>query len=161
MLIRAKVPENRRYEQRIKRGMNKCGRQCTACPLIKCGNKVKLKNNKEWNINKNVNCDSFNVIYLLECNKDNCRKRYVGETGRQFRFRLADHRGYITNKIESQPAGAHFNLPGHSLANMNATILEQVKYSNEEYRKEREKYFIRKLDTYNIGGWGGISFTFT
>ena len=151
MLIRAKVPESRRYQQRIKRGMNKCGRQCTACPHIKVGNKVTLKNNKEWNTNKNVNCDSFNVIYLLECNKDNCRKRYVGETGRRFRFRGADHRGYITNKIESQPAGAHFNLPGHSLDNMSATILEQVKYNNEGYRKEREKYFLRKLDTYNIG----------
>ena len=88
---------------------------------------------------------------MLECDKDNCRKRYIGETGRQFRFRLADHRGYISNKIESQPIGAHFNLPGHSLANMKATILEQVKFNNEEYRKEREKYFIRKLDTYNRG----------
>ena len=41
MIIRAKVPEARRYEQRIKRGMNKCGKQCPACPFIKCGKKSK------------------------------------------------------------------------------------------------------------------------
>ena len=64
-----------------------------------------------------------------------------------FRFRLADHRGYIINKVESQPAGLHFNLPGHSLDNMTATILEQVKYNNEEYKK-RAKYFNRKLNTF-------------
>ena len=75
MIIRAKVPEARRYEQRIKRGMNKCGKQCPACPFIKCGNKVKVNSKTDWNINKNMNCDSFNVIYLLECDKDNCRKR--------------------------------------------------------------------------------------
>ena len=118
-----------------------------ACPLIKSGNKVKLSDN----LNKNLNCNSFNVVYLLECDIDRYRKRYIGETGRLFRFRLADHRGYISNKVESQPAGAYFNLPGHNLANMKATILEQVKFNSAEYRKERVKYFIRKLDTYNTG----------
>ena len=54
MIIRAKVPETRRYEQRIKRGTNKCGRQCTACPFVKGGNKVKVNSNTDWNINKNV-----------------------------------------------------------------------------------------------------------
>jgi len=85
------------------------------------------------------------VVYLLECEKENCNQKYIGETGRQFKFRLADHRGYITNKIESKATWAHFNLPGHSLANMKATILEQVKFKDEAYRKEREKYYIRKI----------------
>ena len=131
--------------------MKKCSRACTACPFINQTKKVRLSENEYWNINKHVNCDSFNVVYLLECNKEKCKQRYIGETGRMFRFCLADHRGYIINKVESQPAGLHFNLPGHSLDNMKATILEQVKYNNEEYRKEREKYLIRKLNTYNKG----------
>ena len=66
-----------------------------------------------------------------------------------FRFRLAKHKGYIFNKVESQPAGANFNLPGHSLDNLKETILEQVKFNNEQYRKEMENYFIKK--TYNTG----------
>ena len=69
----------------------------------------------------------------------------------------------------SQPAGAHFNLPGNSLGNMKATIREQVKYKYEEKRKEREKYFIRKLETKDDclnkpkkpGGLGGFILTFT
>ena len=46
------------------------------------------------------------------------------------------HRHSITNTIKSQPAGAHLNLPGHSLANMNATLLEQLNYNSEKYRKK-------------------------
>ena len=36
--------------------------------------------------------------------------------------------------------GAHFNLPGHSLANIDFTVVEQVKYNNEAYLEEREIY---------------------
>ena len=68
-----------------------------------------------------------------------------------FRFRLADHRGYVTNRVTSQATGEHFNLPGHSLADLSITILEQTNRKSSEYRKERERYFIRKFDTYYHG----------
>ena len=87
---------------------------------------IRLSENSYWHINRRVNCKSFNVVYLIECDKNNCRERYIGETGRIFKFRLDEHRGYINKKDESQATGAHFNLPGHSLANMKATIFEQV-----------------------------------
>ena len=48
--------------------------------------------------------------------------------------------GYIINKDESQATGAHFNLPGHSLANIKSTILEQVHKKNDIYRKETLLY---------------------
>ena len=64
----------------------------------------------------------------------------MGETGRFFKKRLDEHRGYITSKDERQPLGAHFNLPGHSLANLKATIIEQVLKNEEVYRKEREHF---------------------
>ena len=88
---------------------------------------------------------------MLECQKDNCRQRYIGETGRQLRQRIAEHRGYITNQVLTKATGAHWNLPGHSLANLRVTIIEQSKYNNAEYRKEREKHFIRKCYTFNNG----------
>ena len=47
--------------------------------------------------------------------------------------------------------GAHYNLPGHNLADLKVTILEQTKSSDEDYRMEREKYFIRKFDAFNKG----------
>ena len=47
--------------------------------------------------------------------------------------------------------GAHFNLPGHSLADMKATIIEHVKKQSDIYRKERENFFIRKFNTFHAG----------
>ena len=47
--------------------------------------------------------------------------------------------------------GHHFNLPSHSLSDLSVTIIEQVKKNDENYRREREKYFIRKFNTFYSG----------
>ena len=65
--------------------------------------------------------------------------------------RLSDHRGYINNQVVSVTTGDHFNLPGHSLANMKITLLEKVKVNNDLYRKERETYLINKFNTHYQG----------
>ena len=72
-------------------------------------------------------------------------QRYIGTTGRQLKHRLAEHRGYISNLVLSRATGAHWNQPGHSLADLKIVILEQSKNSSE-----REKYFIRRFDTFFI-----------
>ena len=77
--------------------------------------------------------------------------RYIGETQRMLRFRIADHRGYVRQGDTNKATGAHFTLPGHSLSDMKFTVIEQVKKNNEMYRKLREKYFIQKFDTNNKG----------
>ena len=107
--------------------MKKCGK-CTLCPYIKEGMKLKI-NGAEWNINKQLNCNSYNVVYA----KEKCKQVYIGETKCMLRFRLADHRGYITNGDVTQATGAHFNMPGHSLADFSVTITEQSKTKNSEY----------------------------
>jgi hypothetical protein len=134
-LIRAKVPmDPKPYPQRKQRGVRKCGKNCTACPYI--------REVKSLNINQSLNCDISNCVYMIECRKDNCEMRYIGETKRILKFRLADHRGYITNQDLSKPTGQHFNIPGHSLA---------VRSQDHLYRKERERYFIRKFNTFYRG----------
>ena len=45
----------------------------------------------------------------------------------------------VNNKILSQPTGQHFNLPGHSLANMNVTILEKVKKNGQNVQERKRK----------------------
>ena len=140
------------YPNRARKGMAKCNKQyCTACPYITIGNKVKINQTKYWNITRRVSCDTFNCIYLIECKIDTCKQRYIGQTGRLLKYRLAEHRGYVSNKVDTKATGAHFNLPGHSLADLRITIIEQMKNSDLEYRKEREKYFIRFFNTYNNG----------
>ena len=151
-VLRAKVPPppDLRQKRELK-GMVKCSNNCSACPYVKQGRNVKINKRSTWRINRRLNCNTFNAVYMIECDKDNCKLRYIGESKRSIKYRIADHRGYIVNKYVDKATGAHFNLPGHSLNNMKFTILEQVKENSDSYRKERERYFINIFDTYNKG----------
>ena len=150
-LVRAKVSnKTSSYPKRFLKGMKRCGTSCTACPYIKEGKTLKI-NNKEWNINRQLTCDSYNVVYAIICKKEKCNLVYIGETKRMLKYRLAEHRGYVTNGVTSQATGEHFNMPGHSLADLSVTIIEQTYRKNSEYRKERESYFIRRFDTFYNG----------
>ena len=73
------------------------------------------------------------------------------QSKQSLRSRLADHRCYFNNKHTDKATGAHFNLPGHSVANMKISVIEQVEYKLDLYRKEREDFYIRKFNTYNEG----------
>ena len=124
---------------------------------ISCSNGIIFKfqlivyNGKVWNINQKLNCKSFNIVYALKCKKESCGKTYIGETKRYLKSRLDDHRGYIVNTLTNNATGEHFTQPGHSLADLQVTVLEKVKKNNTLYRKEREEYFIRKFNTFHNG----------
>jgi hypothetical protein len=148
-LVRAKLPIERNRPKREQKGMKKCGK-CLACSYIKEGRTIK-GNKFVWSINKPLNCKSTNIVYLLECDKQYCRQRYIGQSDREFKERIYEHIGYARNKIKSKATGHHFSLPGHSEKNMKFTIIEQPKYNQLEYREEREKYHIKKFDTFYNG----------
>ena len=131
--------------------MSKCEKNCSLCPYVKEGKTIQVNRNSSWMITKNLNCQSSNIVYLIECNKEQCKKRYIGETGRTLQCRIADHRGYIVNENLNTATGHHFNTPGHSVSNLRVTIIEKVKTNDESYRKIREKYHINKFDTYHRG----------
>ena len=150
MLPMLPSPPKRNTPRQLK-GSTKCDKSCPGCPYMKPAKEIKVKENEKWMINKKLNCETYNCIYLIECQIENCKARYIGQTKRKFKYRLVDHRGYIQNKVLSTPTGGHFNLPGHSLADMRAVILEQVKYNEDIYRIEREKYLINKLNTFHNG----------
>ncbi len=150
-LIKAKVPPPPKRESRNKNGMSKCGKLCAICPYVKEGKDVQINTKDICNINQEVNCETYNCIYMIECQKDNCKLKYIGQTKRRPKERIAEHKGYITNQVITQATGAHYNLPGHSLADMRVTILEQVKYNDQFYREEREQYCINKFDTFHNG----------
>ena len=67
------------------------------------------------------------------------------------KFRVADHWGYVSDKVTSQATSEHFILPGHSLADLRVSVIEQTARKNSEYRKEREHYHIRKFNTIHKG----------
>ena len=105
--------------------MKKCNKPCLACPYIKEGKVIKSENGK-WTsyINKSVNCNTYNLVYMIECKKENCKKRYIGETERTLKNRLAEHLGYINTKKINQATGAHFSQTGHSRDDLSITIIE-------------------------------------
>ena len=61
----------------------------------------------------------------MECNKENYKDIYIGETSRYFKERVKEHIGYIKALFPTQTTGKHFNLPGYCIRNMTKTILEQ------------------------------------
>ena len=75
---------------------------------------------------------------------------HIGETKRMLKFCFDEHRGYVNNFFDTA-TGTHYNLPGHSLADMQLTVLEQTRYKEDAYRKEREEFFIRKFNTVYCG----------
>ena len=153
MFIKSKVPEPQKlHPERKINGMVQCGKACPACPFVKTGKTVKIDKNITWKLNRKFTCQNYNIIYLISCEKERCQEnKYIGETGRSLKTRLADHCGYVRNHRTDQATGAHFNQSGHSLANMKVTVLEQVKNHDIAYRKEREHYFINKFNTYHKG----------
>jgi hypothetical protein len=146
-LIRAAVAKGPgRYPTRSQWGMKKCNKpHCNACPYVKEGKNISI-NGTQWRMMKKLDCNTHNIVYAIVCKKDTCKQVYLGETKRTLKSRLAEHCGYVENK-DSTATGQHFNSPGHSLADLSITVIEQVKKIDLGYRKEREEHHIRRLNT--------------
>ena len=108
--------------------MKKCGK-CLICNYTKEGKSI-LGRSFTWKIVKSLSCDSFNVVYMIDCQKETCRQRYIGVTQRSFRKRVNEHIVYVKNKKISESTCEHFNLPGHSHTDMKLTIIT-VKNKNK------------------------------
>ena len=134
-IIRAKVARPiRPYPKSYQMGMKKCGNNCNARPCIKEGRDFQI-NETKWKVTKQLNCNSYNLVYGIFCKKENCQEVFIGETKRMLKQCLADHRGYVTNNVTSTPTGEYFNLPGHSLVDLSITVSEQRSWKKAEYRK--------------------------
>ena len=151
LVINAKIPQIPKTRPiRLLNGMKRCGKNCPVCPFVREGRAVDGPN-FTWKINRNLNCLTSNCVYMIFCNVDTCRQRYIGETDREIKERISEHKGYIYNDKFTQAVGEHFNLPGHDLSKMTFTVLEKVKKLDTQYRKQREKYFIKKFNTFYRG----------
>ena len=78
-------------------------------------------------------------MFILVKQKDSCD-------------RISDHIGYIRQKKENQPIGAHFNRPGHTLADLVVEGIERVlPKGNDALRKIRESYYINEYNATKYG----------
>ena len=147
VVIKAKVPPLNSRSRRVQNGFKKCNSpSCLTCPYAITGKLVKATATKySVEVNRPVSCDTMNVIYLITCK--HCREQYVGETLRTAHSRFSNHRGYVNRKEIAKATGNHFNLPGHSVSDMNFQIIEKVFNKDDFFRKEREKMFIQKFNS--------------
>ena len=132
MLVRSRLPPA--YDGNFE----PCGKsRCLACNHAQTGeffNSSTFQKSFKY-IQKN-NCASKNIIYLITCQK--CGMQYVGETSRELRHRLTDHRHCIRAHVPT-PVGKHFNLPGHKLENLKITVLESLEATRGDWKLRREK----------------------
>jgi hypothetical protein len=96
-LIRAKLPAESERPHRVQKGLRKCGK-CLACSYIQEGKSVKGKdysgNKFTWTIGREVSCSSINIVYLLQCDKENCRKQYFnlpGHSSHNMKFTILEN----------------------------------------------------------------------
>ena len=75
---------------------------------------------------------------------------YIGQTGRSLSTRFNEHLGYVRTK-SNDPTGQHFNLPGHSISNMEVSVLEKVFEKSRAVRETRESFWIQEFQTVSKG----------
>ena len=102
-------------------------------------------NNKTVDLNSPLNCSSSNVVYCLQCDKNNCRQIYIGQTQRTLKERFAEHKTSVRTKTKNS-IGDHFNLPGHSVTNMKILALEKIKQQGKQIIEKRESFWINQLE---------------
>ena len=147
-LIKAKVPPPPQpREKRNLQGMKPCNKGiCECCPFVTQTKQFKGPfNNAGVKINTSLNCTRSNVVYCLQCNKNNCRQIYIGYTTRQLKERFSEHKSSARTN-SSNAIGEHFNGPGHSMANMNILALEKVFTKGTALIEKRESFYINKFE---------------
>ena len=78
---------------------------------------------------------------------------YIGETKRRFRDRVQEHIRSIMNNVGD--IGAHFNLRGHSIADLVVIAIEKINLRDPKkrdgMRKVRESLWINRYDAVQFG----------
>ena len=144
-IVRSKIPGTPIRAKRIIPGMKKCN-NCIICPFVRESKTVQSTASKcTVEINRPVNCQTRNILYCITCTK--CSLQYIGESERTLKERFSEHKGYVVNSKLTKATGEHFNQKGHKVSDMSVTVLEKIFSSDPAVRKEREKYFIAKMNT--------------
>ena len=68
-------------------GHHPCG-SCRICHLTSVTHSVKLQDGSSWALRDFSNCNTPNVVYLIECP---CGLQYVGMTPRKVKLRIIEH----------------------------------------------------------------------
>lgn len=94
-------------------------------------------------------CDSFSVIYAIMCPV--CKKLYIGQTGRNIRIRIYEHKRDINRRNKEQPVAKHFL--DHDVDSKDIMVIILDNSSRDRNTRLRlEEAWIRVLDTLQPNG---------
>lgn len=108
-----------------------------------------------WTVRSSYTCTTRNLIYCITCTS--CGKLYIGETKRMLAERFREHLRDIKKKSVTSPVAQHFNLSGHSIDDIQVSVLRECTSDSE--RKATEMRIIDKMGTLDPHGLN-IEFTF-
>ena len=120
-------------------------------PMCKCcramSGKINIfsqKNYKPHLTAAHSNCNTCNIIYLIECKKCQKNNQYVGQTQRPLKQRIAGHRAAFYKK-PNLPIYKHFAGKDHNFErDISVSVLEKA---TPDRLLERESHWINLLDT--------------
>ena len=153
ILVRAKVPEVKPISGE---SVGCSSKRCKVCEVI---NPTKTFSNKEDDRTFHIkggklNCNSQNIVYLVQCKT--CNLQYVGSTTTKFRLRFNNYkncyRNYNSKKQVPQAAfHAHFAQEDHNgIQDWKFTLIDQARDVDSVRRSEA--FWQYTLDTFHPNG---------
>jgi hypothetical protein len=159
-----KIKRDTLYGLNLQGQSDKCGKpRCKTCQHIKITETITDPNGNLIRLHDQLNCQSKNVIYVIECL--NCNIRYVGETCQKLKDRVNQHRSDIKCKKNTVIA-THFAQKCPDINFFQITPVEKVpRLVPESYTfmgmmensdtirlYQREQAWMRRLKTLNPQG---------
>lgn len=154
-----KIKRDTLYSMKAGGYSKRCGKgRCKTCKHLKETNSVRDKNDAKIYLKHQLNCQSREIVYLIECS--NCGIKYVGETTQKLKDRINQHRSDI-NRNQDTVVSEHFNQRCIGTKFLQVVPLEKVDRNvpapytvmgllerGDLVRfYQREQYWIRKLNT--------------
>lgn len=135
--------------------MKCCKKRCECCLWIK--ETSYFGDNLEYSIDGRMDCQSKNLIYMIECTK--CNMKYIGETQRSLRERLYNHLSDIRTYKETSVAN-HFNFDCVSDYDAWPMTIYPIEFVHEQGSTDknkkklllRETFWINELNTLDPNG---------
>ena len=114
LLVRARIKTDDEVSEQEPIRFGNCNNpRCRYCPkIVRHGRITNTAGKKYFWTYTNVNCNSNNLVYCLECKV--CRIKYVGQTKNTIKQRFQQHFYLISKKSQAHYVSKHFNGADHN-----------------------------------------------
>ena len=157
ILVRAQLPQpiSSNNPRHLPRSFRCQKHSCNTCPYIEHGRDQYMfySTGKTYEIKSHISCDTYNVIYMIQCTK--CNLQCIGETKRRLKDCFNEHRRPFINPPGYNPTAVskHFLASDHVINDHMILIpLQQLYTKRDSIRKAREAFLIQLGKTLEPAG---------